>query len=65
VHDDIALPAAYALGPDIMVDGLLEYSRYRSNDAAGPDSSGWAWVSALRLAFDPTSLLPLPPSAIP
>jgi hypothetical protein len=40
VHDDIALTAAYALGPGITLDGLLEYSRYRSNDAAGPDSSG-------------------------
>ena len=40
VHDDIALTAAYALAPGITVDGLLEYSRYRSNDAAGPDSSG-------------------------
>ena len=40
VHDDIALTAAYALAPGITVDGLLEYSRYRSNDAAGPDSQG-------------------------
>jgi hypothetical protein len=30
VHDDIALT----------LDGLLEYSRYQSNDAAGPDSGG-------------------------
>jgi len=40
VHDDIALTAAYALAPGISVDGLLEYSLYRSNDAAGPDSRG-------------------------
>src|SRR5262249_11702216 len=40
VHDDLALTAAYALAPGISVDGLLEYSRYKSNDAAGPDSSG-------------------------
>ena len=39
-HDDVALTAAYALAPGISVDGLLEYSRYRSDDAAGPDSSG-------------------------
>src|SRR5262249_22491036 len=37
VHDDIALTAAYGLAPGISIDGLLEYSRYRSNDAAGPD----------------------------
>src|SRR5262249_30884883 len=40
VHDDIALTAAYGLAPGISVDGLLEYSLYRSNDAAGPDSRG-------------------------
>jgi len=40
VHDDIAFTASYALGPGITVDGLIEYSLYRSNDAAGPDSSG-------------------------
>jgi len=40
VHDDVALTLAYALGPGISVDGLLEYSRYKSDDAAGPDSHG-------------------------
>ena len=40
VHDDVALTASYALGPGISVDGLVEYSRYQSNDAAGPDYSG-------------------------
>jgi outer membrane protein OmpU len=40
VHDDIALTASYALGPGISIDGLLEYSRYVSNDAAGPDYRG-------------------------
>ncbi len=40
VHDDIVLTASYALAPGITVDGLLEYSRYRSNDAAGPDYQG-------------------------
>jgi len=34
------LTLAYALRPGISVDGLLEYSRYKSNDAAGPDSQG-------------------------
>ena len=40
VHDDIALTAAYALGPGITLDGLVEYSIYKSNDAAGPDYQG-------------------------
>ena len=40
VHDDIALTASYALGPGISIDGLLEYSRYASDDAAGPDYRG-------------------------
>ena len=26
--------------PGITVDGLLEYSRYRSDDAGGPDNHG-------------------------
>jgi outer membrane protein OmpU len=40
VHDDVALTASYALGPGITLDGLVEYSDYRSNDAAGPDYQG-------------------------
>jgi hypothetical protein len=39
VHDDIALTASYALQPGISLDGVVEYSDYRSNDAAGPDYS--------------------------
>ena len=61
VHDDIALTAAYALAPGITVDGLLEYSRYRSNDAAGPDSSGLGVGLGTAITFDPpTSLLAAP-----
>lgn len=40
VHDDIALTASYALGPGISIDGLLEFSDYQSNNAAGPDYQG-------------------------
>jgi outer membrane protein OmpU len=40
VHDDFALTASYALGPGISLDGLVEYSHYRSNNAAGPDYDG-------------------------
>jgi hypothetical protein len=41
-HDIYSLTAAYALGPGISVDGVLEYSDYRSHDAAGPDYQGVA-----------------------
>jgi hypothetical protein len=37
VHDDVALTASYALSGGISLDGVVEYSSYRSNDAAGPD----------------------------
>ena len=40
VHDDVALTASYALAQGISVDGLVEYSRYQSDDAAGPDYTG-------------------------
>ncbi len=51
VHDDIALTAAYALAPGISVDGLLEYSRYESNDAAGPDSRGLGLGMGTAISF--------------
>jgi hypothetical protein len=40
VHNDVALTASYQLSPGITLDGLVEYSIYRSNDAAGPDYEG-------------------------
>jgi outer membrane protein OmpU len=51
VHDDIALTAAYALGPGITIDGLLEYSRYKSNDVAGPDYQGLGIGLGTAIAF--------------
>ena len=50
-HDDVALTVSYALGPGISVDGLLEYSRYKSNDAAGPDSQGVALAMGTGINF--------------
>lgn len=40
IHDDFALTAFYKLGPGISVDGLVEFSDYKSNNAAGPDCQG-------------------------
>lgn len=51
VHDDVALTASYALGPGISVDGLVEYSRYKSNDAAGPDYQGIGLGLGTAIAF--------------
>jgi len=51
VHDDIALTASYAVGPGISVDGLLEYSRYKSNNAAGPDYQGIGVGLGTAIAF--------------
>jgi hypothetical protein len=51
VYDDIALTVSYALGPGISVDGLLEYSRYESNDAAGPDYQGIGLGIGTAIAF--------------
>jgi hypothetical protein len=41
-HDIYSVTAAYALAPGISVDGVVEYSDYDSNDAAGPDYHGLA-----------------------
>ena len=36
------MTASYALGPGITLDGVVEYSNYKSNNAAGPDYQGIA-----------------------
>jgi outer membrane protein OmpU len=51
VHDDIALTAAYALGPGVTLDGLVEYSIYKSNDAEGPDYQGIGIGVGTSIAF--------------
>ena len=51
VHDDVALTASYKLGPGITLDGLLEYSLYKSNDAAGPDYQGIGVGIGTAIAF--------------
>ena len=50
-HDDIALTLSYALAPGITLDGLLEYSRYNSSDAAGPDYKGIGLGIGTAIAF--------------
>lgn len=51
VHDDIAATVSYDLGPGISVDGLIEYSHYASNDAAGPDYHGIGIGIGTAIAF--------------
>ena len=41
-HDIYSATASYALAPGISLDGVIEYSDYQSNDAAGPDYQGLA-----------------------
>lgn len=41
-HDLYSLTASYALAPGISIDGVLEYSDYKSSNAAGPDYRGFA-----------------------
>jgi predicted porin len=41
-HDIFSATVSYELGPGISLDGLVEYSDYRSHDAAGPDYNGVA-----------------------
>jgi predicted porin len=51
IHDDIAFTVSYALGPGITLDGLIEYSLYKSNDAAGPDYQGLGLGVGTAIAF--------------
>ncbi len=41
-HDVYSATISYELGEGISIDGVLEYSDYRSRDAAGPDYQGLA-----------------------
>jgi hypothetical protein len=41
-HDIFSATISYELGPGISLDGVVEYSEYRSHDAAGPDYQGLA-----------------------
>jgi hypothetical protein len=50
-HDIYSATAAYALAPGISIDGVVEYSDYRSNDAAGPDYQGLAIGLGTHIAF--------------
>jgi len=50
-HDIISMTASYALATGISVDGVLEYSDYQSNDAAGPDYQGLAAGLGTNISF--------------
>jgi predicted porin len=50
-HDDFALTASYALGPGITLDGVVEYSNYKSNNAAGPDYEGIGFGLGTYISF--------------
>jgi len=50
-HDMIDLTAAYDLGPGISVDGVVEFSDYRANNAAGPDYSAIAFGLGTMITF--------------
>jgi len=41
-HDIFSLTASYELAEGISIDGVVEYSDYRSRNAAGPDYEGFA-----------------------
>ena len=51
IHDDFALTASYALGPGITLDGVVEYSNYQSNNAAGPDYHGIGFGLGTYISF--------------
>jgi outer membrane protein OmpU len=50
-HDIYSATASYALAPGISIDGVIEYSDYGSNDAAGPDYQGLAAGLGTLIAF--------------
>jgi hypothetical protein len=50
-HDIYSATASYALAPGVSVDGVIEYSGYGSNDAAGPDYQGLAIGLGTLIAF--------------
>src|SRR5262245_7935158 len=51
VHDDIALTVSYAVWSGISLDGVIEYSDYRSDDALGPDYRGIGIGIGTAIAF--------------
>jgi len=50
-HDIYSATVAYELEDGISIDGVLEYSGYRSRDAAGPDYRGLAAAVGTLIAF--------------
>jgi hypothetical protein len=50
-HDLIDLTASYALGPGIAVDGVVEFSDYSANNAAGPDYTSLAFGLGTMINF--------------
>ena len=50
-HDIVSLTAAYELPAGMSIDGVLQYARYRSRDAAGPDYQGLSAGLGTYIAF--------------
>ncbi len=50
-HDVVSLTAAFELESGVSIDGVLQYSDYRSHDAAGPDYRGLAAGIGTLIAF--------------
>ena len=50
-HDIVSLTAAYELASGVSIDGVLQYARYRSRDAAGPDYQGLSAGLGTYIAF--------------
>ena len=51
VHDIYSATASYELLPGLYLEGVIEYSDYRSHDAAGPDYQGLGFGAGTLIIF--------------